>query len=94
MLANALQLPPVRPPEKSEALSALALDEAIRACENNAACLARRLGIRSPSIAGWKKRGRVPAERVLDVERITGVSRHRLRCDIYGPEPLSQAEAA
>lgn len=33
------------------------------------------------AISQWKK---VPAERVLDVERITGVSRHSLRPDIFG----------
>lgn len=34
---------------------------------------------------------RVPAERVVDIERITGISRHDLRPDIFGEKP---AEAA
>lgn len=42
--------------------------------------LAKLLGIRSQAISQWK---RVPAERVLEVERVTGVSRHELRPDIY-----------
>ena len=42
--------------------------------------LATALGIKAPSIYSWD---RVPAERVLAVERISGVSRHKLRPDIY-----------
>ncbi len=47
--------------------------------------LAEFLGIRSASISEWKVRGRVPAERVLAVEECTGVSRHELRPDVFGP---------
>lgn len=47
--------------------------------------LARELGISKQAVAQWP---RVPAERVLDVERITGVSRHQLRPDIYGQEAV------
>lgn len=48
--------------------------------------LARRLSaigrpITSQAIYGWR---RIPAERVLDVERVTGVSRSELRPDLYG----------
>lgn len=49
--------------------------------------LAEFLGIRSASISEWKARGRVPAERVLAVEECTGISRHELRPDVYGPPP-------
>lgn len=46
------------------------------------------LDLSNPSIiANWRTRGRVPAERVLDVEKITGISRHDLRPDIFGPQP-------
>ena len=56
-----------------------------------ASALARALGdISSQAISQWK---RVPAERVLDVERATGISRHDLRPDIYGPA-LNSGEAA
>lgn len=49
---------------------------------------AAALGIDNPSvIANWRSRRRVPAERALDVERITGISRHVLRPDIFGPKP-------
>ncbi|TDR28888.1 transcriptional regulator [Aquamicrobium defluvii] len=44
--------------------------------------LARELGIKHTALYSWT---RVPAERVLDIERITGVSRHDLRPDIFGP---------
>lgn len=32
-------------------------------------------------------KGQCPAEWVLQVEALTGVSRHELRPDVYGPEP-------
>ena len=42
--------------------------------------LAAFLGVKQPSVSKWN---RVPAERCLAVERISGVSRHLLRPDIY-----------
>jgi DNA-binding transcriptional regulator YdaS (Cro superfamily) len=42
--------------------------------------LGRSLGISSQAVSQWK---RVPAERVLDVERASGVSRQELRPDLY-----------
>jgi len=44
--------------------------------------LARRLAgkISPQAISQWKQ---VPAERVLEVEKATGVSRHELRPDLY-----------
>lgn len=49
--------------------------------------LAAELKVFPSAISQWT---RVPAERVLDVERITGVSRHDLRPDIHGPAPRRQ----
>lgn len=46
--------------------------------------LARHLHIAHPAVSQWT---RVPSLRVLAVEKITGVSRYRLRPDIYGPSP-------
>ncbi|HEX5933477.1 MAG TPA: Cro/CI family transcriptional regulator [Pseudorhizobium sp.] len=46
--------------------------------------LARRLRVTPAAVLQWRK---VPAERVLEVERITGVSRHDLRPDVFGPIP-------
>ena len=49
--------------------------------------LARELGISHAAIRQW---GRVPAERVVEVERITGIPREALRPDLYrrAPAPL------
>ena len=52
--------------------------------------LARKLGITHGAIYQWDK---VPAGRVLDVERLTGIPRHELRPDIY-PAPSPEGEAA
>lgn len=45
--------------------------------------LARQLGISPSAVTMWKN---VPAERVLEIERITGISRHDLRPDLYPRE--------
>ena len=42
--------------------------------------LARKLGISQPSISNWT---RVPAERVISIEALTGISRAVLRPDLY-----------
>lgn len=45
------------------------------------AALAKALGNITPqAVSQWKK---VPAERVLDVERVTGIPRHELRPDVF-----------
>ena len=44
--------------------------------------LAKAVKVTPQAIGKWK-RSRIPAERVLDVERVTGVSRHLLRPDLY-----------
>lgn len=44
------------------------------------------LGLSGPSVvSNWRARGKVPPERVLEVERVTGISRHELRPDVFGP---------
>jgi DNA-binding transcriptional regulator YdaS (Cro superfamily) len=45
--------------------------------------LAEQIGVTPQAVASWKK---VPWYRVLEIERITGVSRHVLRPDIYPTE--------
>lgn len=52
------------------------------------------LKISSASVSEWKSRGRVPAERVLEIERLFGVSRHDLRPDVFGPAPKSGRKSA
>jgi TorA maturation chaperone TorD len=56
------------------------LSEAIRAA-GGVAELARQIGISQPSVSNWT---RVPAERVVSVEAVTGVDRAVLRPDLYG----------
>ena len=41
--------------------------------------LAKLLGIKKQAVQTWR---RIPVERVIDVERITGISRHDLRPDL------------
>lgn len=53
--------------------------------------LARIAGVDKASVSRWMK-GRIPAERVLDVERITSIPRHELRPDLY-PPPADGAAA-
>ncbi len=54
---------------------------------------ANLLGIKNPSVvANWRTRGRVPAEKVLEIEGLTGISRHVLRPDVFGPAPVEAAE--
>jgi TorA maturation chaperone TorD len=55
------------------------LEQAIRAV-GGVTELARRIGISQPSVSNWT---RVPAERVLAVESVTGVARTDLRPDLY-----------
>ena len=63
------------------------LGAAIRAAGGIGA-LARALGISQPAVSNWEK---IPAERVLAVEAVTGVSRALLRPDLY---PVDDAPAA
>jgi DNA-binding transcriptional regulator YdaS (Cro superfamily) len=54
----------------------------------NAHRLSKMLGISHVAVGKWIRRGRIPAERVLAVEKATGgkVSRYELRPDIYPRE--------
>ncbi|PHM22982.1 transcriptional regulator [Xenorhabdus ehlersii] len=47
--------------------------------------LARRLGVSNMTVSQWKNRyrGIVPAERVIPIYKLTGVTPHELRPDIY-----------
>jgi len=73
----------------------LALESAVKALGTQEA-LAAALGIRSPSISEWRKRGNVPVERCVAIEQATNgaVTRYELRPDIFGPAPAKEGEAA
>jgi TorA maturation chaperone TorD len=66
------------------------LQEAIRAV-GGVTELARRIGISQPSVSNWT---RVPAERVLAVESVSGVARAILRPDLYDDRPLDDVDQA
>jgi TorA maturation chaperone TorD len=53
------------------------------------AALARLLGIAQPSVSNWT---RIPAERVITIESLTGVSRDLLRPDLYRSEAATLDE--
>jgi DNA-binding transcriptional regulator YdaS (Cro superfamily) len=57
------------------------LDDIVKKCGQ--AELARRLGVSPQAIDQWRRKGKVPAERVLALERATGVSRSIFRPDLY-----------
>lgn len=67
-----------------------ALERAIEAA-GGVRALARAVGVSQPAISTWK---RVPADRVLSVEALTGVSRGELRPDLYPQEPIIVEAAA
>src|ERR1700741_5127861 len=56
--------------------------------------LAQKIGISQPSVSNWS---RVPAERVVSVEAVTGIARTVLRPDLYGEHAgaaLDEVDAA
>lgn len=68
--------------DKTEALK--------RAVENvgGQAKFARRIGVTAQAVSQWDE---VPPLRVLAVERVSGVSRHELRPDLYPVEEDARA---
>jgi TorA maturation chaperone TorD len=66
------------------------LEEAIRAV-GGVTELARRIGISQPSVSNWS---RIPAERVLAVETVSGVARATLRPDLYGEAAIDDVDLA
>ena len=64
------------------------LSEAIRAV-GGVTELARRIGISQPSVSNW---ARIPAERVIAIESLTGVDRAVLRPDLYGDASSSRPD--
>lgn len=70
--------------------------------ELRAACIRRKvtfadiaaeLDLVPSAISRWFERGRIPAEHVLTIERLTGVGRESLRPDIYPPLKRNGAAA-
>ncbi len=61
------------------------LQEHLKAERGRLTKLAKTLGVSPGAVSQWE--GKVPAEHVLVVERETGLSRHDLRPDVFGPAP-------
>lgn len=61
------------------------LSDAIRAV-GGVSELARQIGISQPSVSNWT---RIPAERVISIEAVTGVDRAVLRPDLYGTTKMA-----
>lgn len=71
-----------------------ALAEAVRKVGSQSA-FGRLIKKRQSTVREWLMADRLPGEYVLAIEAATGVSKHRLRPDVYGAEPkVSDAEAA
>ena len=60
--------------------------------ERGLAAIAKACDVTPQAVHKWLSNG-VPAERVLELERITGISRHELRPDIYPDEPAPLIKA-
>lgn len=57
--------------------------DAVREKVRSMAALARDLGVTRGAVAQWD---RVPAERIADVSRLTGIPFHVLRPDMFAEE--------
>jgi DNA-binding transcriptional regulator YdaS (Cro superfamily) len=69
------------------------IDRIIHAFGGSQVELARELGVTKMAITQWRRRDRIPAERVLRLERLTGgrVTRHEMRPDLYPPDERGAA---
>jgi DNA-binding transcriptional regulator YdaS (Cro superfamily) len=56
--------------------------------------LAHALGLKHTSVIGWRDRGSIPAERVGDVARVTGLSPAEIRPDLAAAFGAAPTEAA
>jgi hypothetical protein len=62
--------------------------QSIRSKRGMLAKVAHGLGLTRAAVVKWD---RVPAERVPEVESITGIPRHELRPDLWQPSPSADA---
>lgn len=53
--------------------------------------VAKHFEVSLQAIQKWRQLSRVPADKVLELERLSGVSRHELRADIYPRESSAVA---
>lgn len=57
------------------------------------ASVAATLGVDKTTVMRWEAKG-VPLERLIEVERATGIPRHVLRPDIFVPAPLPKTRGS
>ena len=65
-----------------------------RACKDagGQSAVARALGLGGQgTVSSWIMRGKIPAEYVLRLEQMSGVSRHELRPDLYPRDSVGEA---
>lgn len=77
----------------SKSATEKAVEEAVRVA-GNLRNVAAHLGVTSQAISQWVRYQKVPPKRVLGLEALSGVSRHDLRPDIYGPAPSERRSRA
>jgi len=65
------------------------IDRAIEAA-GGVTKLATAIGQKSNTVGNWRLRGQVPAQHCAAIEAASGVSRHELRPDVFGPRPAEQ----
>lgn len=49
--------------------------------------LADELGITQAAVGKWKTQNKIPAERCLKLQQLTGISVHEMRPDVFGESP-------
>ncbi|WP_083773321.1 YdaS family helix-turn-helix protein [Methylovorus glucosotrophus] len=69
------------------------VDQVISLIEGGRPALAAALDISEQAIHKWVKSGRIPTERVRDVEELINfqITRYEMRPDIYGTQPENKA---
>jgi DNA-binding transcriptional regulator YdaS (Cro superfamily) len=60
------------------------MDEVFKAAGGRRA-LAVKLGLSVQAVHSWKQTKKVPAERVMRIEKLTGIPRSKIRPDLYPP---------
>ena len=51
--------------------------------------LAEAIDTSQQNISNWLRTGKVAPNKVIKIEKVTGVSRHELRPDIYPPDQVA-----
>jgi len=72
--------------KKSEKNEISPIEEAIALFGGNQKAFGERFGIRQQTISKWVQKGVVPLARVFDVERETGIPRHKLNPRFFSQE--------